>query len=521
MAAAGWGILVQAAAASPVLVFPQIVGGGGFATEIVMTNPGRFPATGTLRFYNPSGVEEAFSIDGVPQSQAEFSIAPGGAMKLKLDDTGAVKSGWVAVEAVTGGADLSGSLIYRYQGSEVSVPATALGTAFHVFAERNGSGRTAVAVVNAETEEAVLSAEVRDSGGFLVASGPIPVGGNLQLARFVDELFPELPSEFLGSVHFRSEGPAFGAIGLRQKFDGVLAALGGSSKAYAEGTLFATDPVVGSLMKIPAGTFTQGSPNSEPCRWTDEAQFTHTLTRDLAVMQTEVTQRMWADLKTARGAAFDLADPSSHRSNPNLPVEEVTWHEAVLFANELSADRGLTRVYFRDAALTEPIDKSNYVTDAVFADWTASGYRLPTEGEWEHFTRAETTGPFFVEEPAYSAANCSQGSCVAETLIQLEAAAWFCANSGGQTHIVAQKAGNEWGLKDVHGNVWEWIWDWYAAYPQGERVDYRGAPGDERRVVRGGSSSQVARFVRSAYRDFAVPSDRSPYGGFRLVRSVE
>jgi len=516
---AGWG------AEAPALVFPQIVGGSGFTTEIVLTNPGHSPVVGVLRFYKPDGQEESFSVDGAPHSEVAVSIAPGGAGLMLIDDTGPVKSGWVVVTAESGGADLTGSLIYRYQGSEVSVAGATLGTGYHVFVQRSATARTAVAIVNPGASEVSLTGEVRDTESALVVSGRIVVGANQQTARFVDELFPELPSPFLGSIHLVSAGPVFGAMGLRQRSDGVLAALGGSGKAYEEGDLFAVDPIVGRLMKVPAGTFTQGSPSNEPCReyWESgsEAQFSHTLTHNLVVMQTEVTQQMWADLRAARGSAFDLENPSWVTSSADLPVDSVTWYEAVLFANELSAARGLMRAYYADAAYSQPITKANYQTDSAYLNWEANGYRLPTEGEWEYFARAGTTGPFSVNEPNYSSGNCGTTSCSSGALPQLESAAWFCANSGNSTHAVGQKAANPWGLKDVHGNVYEWCWDWYAtSYPGENQTDYPGPSGGSFRVLRGGDWVYSAHDVRSAARGNSHPSGRHPDFGFRLVRSV-
>jgi formylglycine-generating enzyme required for sulfatase activity len=278
------------------------------------------------------------------------------------------------------------------------------------------------------------------------------------------------------------------------------------------------DPIAGAMHAVPAGTFTQGSPAGEACRVSNESPFTHTLTQDLLVMETEVTRAMWASLKAAQSSL--PADPTdtAQGSGTSNPVQNVTWFEAALFANLLSAQNGFSPCYFSDAALTAPLDASDDPNAEVFCDWSADGYRLPTEGEWEHFARAGATGPFAVDESNYNGSTC--GSCAAGALPALEAAAWFCANGGNATHPGGRKASNAWGLKDVHGNVWEWCWDWWGDYPSGSQTDYRGpGPGVVPKVARGGGWGNQPSQVRLAQRGSGGHSDRDPNIGFRLVRA--
>jgi formylglycine-generating enzyme required for sulfatase activity len=98
--------------------------------------------------------------------------------------------------------------------------------------------------------------------------------------------------------------------------------------------------------------------------------------------------------------------------------------------------------------------------------------------------------------------------------------AWFCANADHQTHAAGQKLANPWGLRDVHGNVYEWCWDWYGGYPTGSATDYRGAVSGSGRVIRGGGNGMDAAGCRSANRDNAGPDGRGLSWGFRLVRSL-
>jgi len=297
-------------------------------------------------------------------------------------------------------------------------------------------------------------------------------------------------------------------------FNGAVTA---TVRPMGAGDLYATDTIVGDLYFVPSGMFTQGSPADELCRYSREEQFTHNLTRNLAVMATEVTQTMWDALDAVQP---DLPANPSYSIGPDLPVNMVDWHTTVLFANFLSLEQGLTRCYYTDDTMTTPIDSSNYDNnDSVFCNFEASGFRLPTEGEWEYFCRAGTTGPFWVDEPNYNSDNCT--SCDSGQFSNLENVAVFCANDSGGPNPVADKDANSWGLYNLHGNACEWCWDWYSSsYPTGSVTDYSGPTSDSYRVIRGGNFSAGPRYCRSAHRGSDSPSiSRIPFG-FRLVRSL-
>ena len=108
----------------------------------------------------------------------------------------------------------------------------------------------------------------------------------------------------------------------------------------------------------------------------------------------------------------------------------------------------------------------------------------------------------------------------------LEGVAWFCANSRtaaypwGQTYPVGQKAANPWGLRDVHGNVFEMCWDWGDNYPTGSVTDYRGAASGFGRIIRGGDMAHEVPYCGSAFRVSMEPGDRNWAKGFRLVRTI-
>ncbi|MGB3975745.1 MAG: SUMF1/EgtB/PvdO family nonheme iron enzyme [bacterium] len=290
-----------------------------------------------------------------------------------------------------------------------------------------------------------------------------------------------------------------------------------TSVPFFPGDLHSIESIVGNMRLVPAGSLMQGSPAGESCRGTDEGQFYHVLTQDIAVMETEISRRMWADLKAVQPALPN--DPSNGSVSPTLdhPVQNVMWFEALLFANLLSKEGGYRRCYYTDDTLQTPIDETNYLTGPYFQDTEANGYRLPLEGEWEFFGRAGTTGAFSCDEPQYNSSNCAD--CTQGTHPTLEQYCVYCATPDGPFSIGA-KLPNPWGLKDVHGNVWEWCWDRYGAYPSWPETDYDGPLYGLYRVRRGGSYNDGADHCRSAHRGNASPDFRYSDLGFRLVRTV-
>jgi formylglycine-generating enzyme required for sulfatase activity len=132
-------------------------------------------------------------------------------------------------------------------------------------------------------------------------------------------------------------------------------------------------------------------------------------------------------------------------------------------------------------------------------DIAATGYRLPTEAEWEYAARAGTTTPRY------------------GTLDQI---AWYSSNSGSATHPVGQKTANAWNLYDMLGNVWEWTQDWKGDYSAGSQTDPQGPASGSSRVIRGGGWDDVASYARAGYRYYDPPDDRDYFLGFRPLRSL-
>jgi len=281
------------------------------------------------------------------------------------------------------------------------------------------------------------------------------------------------------------------------------------------GALYEIDSIVGNMRCVPAGSFIQGSPDTEPCRGGDETQFEHTLTQDMVVMETEASRQMWADLKALQP---DLPVDPTTCGGMNNPVQDVFWYEILLFANLLSTQQGFTPCYYTDSSMSALIEASNYAGGNYYCNFNADGFRLPTEGEWEYFCRGGTATPFSVDVPDYASGNCS--NCESGTFPNLEAVAYFCAYSISCPEPVGQLLPNLWGLKDVHGNIYEWCWDWYADYPVGPVTDYRGPEIGTYRTQHGGGFNAYPSYCRSAYRGWWLQDYRLDDSGFRLVRTI-
>jgi len=216
---------------------------------------------------------------------------------------------------------------------------------------------------------------------------------------------------------------------------------------------------------ILAGSFTMGTPDDEPERDSDESPVHEvTISNSFYIGKYEVTQ--------AQFAALMGYNPSKFKGD-NLPVDSVTWPEAVKFCQKLS-------------------------------ELTGYKYRLPTEAEWEYACRANTTTIFYWGDNM----DASFG--------------WYKENSKGTTHPVGMKKPNPWGLYDICGNIEEWCSDWYSrTYESDEHLtDPQGPESGELRVRRGGCWFHNVHCLRSGNRFFYQPNERHAQIGFRVVREL-
>jgi formylglycine-generating enzyme required for sulfatase activity len=212
------------------------------------------------------------------------------------------------------------------------------------------------------------------------------------------------------------------------------------------------------------------------------------ITRPFYLGATEVTQGQYR--------AVTGANPSGSKESDDLPVETVTWFDAVEFCNALSAKERL-KPYYR-------IDGIGDNRTVTIPAPNGEGYRLPTEAEWEYACRAGST-------TKYSFGDDAAG---------LGEYAWHDGNSGKNTHPVGQKRPNAWALYDMPGNVFEWCWDGYGAnyYGQSPGTDPVGPSQAAVRVLRGGGWVSSPRYCRTADRYRHTSGFRSSYLGFRLAR---
>ena len=234
-----------------------------------------------------------------------------------------------------------------------------------------------------------------------------------------------------------------------------------------------------TMVSIPAGSFEMGSNDGE-----EYEKPVHTVTLDAFEMSaTEITQVQYN--------AVIGSNPSYFSGSDDLPVENVSWYDAVKYCNLLSDEAGLERCY----------DESTWD-----CDFTKNGYRLPTEAEWEYACRAGTATMYYS----------------GDSESDLSRVGWFIEISN-KTHPVGQKEPNEWGLYDMHGNVWEWCNDWYASdyYSYSPSQNPTGPQTGSHHVLRGGSYQNTADGCAAVHREY----DGSPVRwynsvGFRVGRGA-
>jgi formylglycine-generating enzyme required for sulfatase activity len=230
-----------------------------------------------------------------------------------------------------------------------------------------------------------------------------------------------------------------------------------------------------NMVLVEGGSFSMGGANATPA---------HTVQVNSFFMgQREVSQKEYAAIMGGNRSSF---------KGDNLPVEMVSWFDAIEYCIKLSQKEGLTPAY-----------RGN--RENIICDFTATGYRLPTEAEWEYAAKGGSKDWFTYD---YSGGN------------QIEIFVWYKGNSGNKTHPTGEKIANSLGIYDMSGNVWEWCWDWSGNYTAENQNNPRGAVSGARRVLRGGSWNFDAQYQLSSTRNSASPSDTYNYVGFRVVRTV-
>jgi formylglycine-generating enzyme required for sulfatase activity len=305
-------------------------------------------------------------------------------------------------------------------------------------------------------------------------------------------------------------------------------------------------PAVFSL--IPGGSFTMGrtSGDMDP----DAPSITATVS-PFYIQQTETTKAQWDEVRNwaVNNGYTDLAAGAGKAANH--PVQTVSWWDAVKWCNARSEKEGLTPVYTVSGAVMRA------GTTAPTPNWSANGYRLPTEAEWEKAARGGVSGkrfPWGTDTISYAQANYQVDSDGTTNLYSFDVEPpppatetdWmgyyyhpsYTAGGKPYTSPVGSFGANGYGLYDMAGNVWEWCWDWYGAdyyMTSAGTTDPRGPASGTIRVYRGGSRSNLARsavrvyrgggwlydaiLARCAFRAYFTPGYTSYGIGFRPVRS--
>ena len=288
-----------------------------------------------------------------------------------------------------------------------------------------------------------------------------------------------------------------------------------NSAAIADGTVTAAKIANGSITTamitgyappgmayIPGGTYQQGDIDSSQAVTTTVSPFF----MDVNLVSLGLWQKVWL---WARDNGYSFANQGSN-SFPNHPVHTINWYDVVKWCNARSQQEGLTPVYYTDTAQTTIYTTGNVDTTNAMVKWTANGYRLPTEAEWERAARGGLIGQRY-----------PWGNTITRELANYQSPqSWerHPLSEGVNTTPAGIFAPNGYGLYDMAGNVSQWCWDWHGTTFAGGS-DPRGPASGTVRVGRGGSWYYDAGGCRVAARDINGPTSTGNRTGFRVARS--
>lgn len=287
------------------------------------------------------------------------------------------------------------------------------------------------------------------------------------------------------------------------------------------------DPTLSSdMVLVPAGIFVMGAAtNLGQEALTGELPQHEVFVSEFRMDRYEVTKSLWDSVKSyadSNGYSFSSSVSGKGKST-NHPVQRLSWFDAAKWCNARSQRDGLLPVYYSDADFNYL-----YTTGDIspYANWIASGYRLPTEAEWEKAARA---GQAFTRFPWAHHVNFNSISHAKANYYGFPGFPYDSSNGYNTNYVdgvtpytspVGQFAPNDFALYDMAGNVHEWCWDWYDSgyYTNSPGIDPQGPSDGLRRVTRGGSFADYANVARCAARLNSTPNTIHNTIGFRCVR---
>ena len=291
--------------------------------------------------------------------------------------------------------------------------------------------------------------------------------------------------------------------------------------AVATSCVLSSPPPVAEMALIPAGSFAMGDSFAEG--YSDERPV-HTVTISAFYMDKyEVTKALWDEVAAwAAAHGYDIGPGNGPGKEADHPIYYVSWYDAVKWANARSEKAGLTPCY--------TVGGTVYRTgqSEPECNWTANGYRLPTEAEWEKAARGGAEGHRFPWSDTDTIQHARANYYSDSSYYSYDTSpTWgfhpdYATGAFPYTSPVGSFAPNGYGLYDMAGNVWEWCWDWYSEsyYASSPGSDPRGPASGSLRVLRGGDWYYYALACRVAYRDILWPDYGQRHLGFRPVRTA-
>jgi formylglycine-generating enzyme required for sulfatase activity len=402
------------------------------------------------------------------------------------------QSGTATITVTVSDGSLSASDTFLLTVNENTAP-TISDIAAQTIDEGGNTGAIAITVGDAQTAASSLTLSGSSSNTTLVSNANIVFGGS-------------------GANRTVSVTPVSGQSGTAT-----------ITVTVSDGSLSASDTFVltvnSAMALIPQGAFTMG----DSLDGMSDAS-TRTVTLDAFYLgKYEVTKAQWDEVRTW-GLSNGYTDlPAGNSKASDHPVYSITWYDALKWCNARSQKEGLTPVYYtNDAQTTFYKTGSVNVTNAQ-VKWSANGYRLPTEAEWEKAARGGLSGKRFPwgDTISHSQANYYSSASYSYDVSPTRGEHPTYATSSPCTSSVGAFAANNYNLYDMVGNLHEWCWDWYGTYASGSQINPRGSSSGAVRIYRGGSwSSDSAVVVRVGMRGSVYPQNKQTNLGFRVLRSL-